>query len=209
MKLFTLTITTIVAAVMLASTDVSAQGADLKDQQVYFQATQTVTGFLTCVVEASNADEDVSRSLAAEQCFRDKMVPDVQIDFDGIMVSGIDTVVGFFVYGPGATDRTNQSLTQGEYLAEIIEPGPLPGTGTIRVSFLDSGFYSVVKAGPFGDVGTIFISDRDIITLSAETPGNWRITDVFVRRLVTEPRPNVVFPDPYPAFGVQPAPSDD
>lgn len=202
----TVVVGTLVAGLVLALvTQANAGGTANGERRAFFEASQTLLRLLGCVSEAANADADALRSAEAAGCLRRLVDPNIAASIDGVPVNGIDQLLGFAVFGPGATARTSMTIGTFAPRAARIDAGARPGTGTVNLEIVDTAWFEVVEPGPFGlELGPLFIVDLDVVTLVAAEPGEWRIVDLVITRLVTQPLPDAVFPVPFPALGAMP-----
>lgn len=177
---------------LLITSTIHARRFGTRESRIYLEASQVLTSVIVCAVEIANVHGNEQARAELIECVRDGLHEDVTITTpSGHVLQGADAVVNFFG-GVAADQRINATTILNNYLVTKIEPGAIPGTGTIELMVEASAYHDIVSPiGPFGQIlGPQFLINRNVALMRAERPGEWKMVEVAILSSVRpQPRP--------------------
>lgn len=191
-----------VAAAPIRAEPVGELLARIGEQRAAFESFQVSRRFFNCIAEAANANLTPATEAAtlaeSSACLRSLLTRDAVLDNDGLLINGEEAIVGAVV-GILSNVRQNVTFTVEAPLVRSFDPGRVPGTGEISVSFTVGTTQEIVAPGPFGTVlgGQVAVT-RNQITLHATRPNQWLMQALAVRSLNAESGVPLRFSTPFP-----------
>ena len=180
--------------------------ASLNKQHAYFEGSQIVRRFFLCIPEASNQKFDMERMAQVNQCFYDVVSPDIELDLNGSLSTGVESTISIATEGL-AQIRQNAIFSPTSFYVSLYQPGDKPGTGRMEFNFNVLVHQEITQSSnvdlPFEPIPgpQLFLSNNTLGVVATET-GEWMIDKLEVKSMFTELRPDIGYYNPFPNYPI-------